>query len=305
MSARRRWCVARHGCIEVAVTTIPAPRGTVGRISACRRCADLAGVQVPAEVVEAVASKRAPKRSTWTPPAPVLAVAAEGTSRQRRPSVDSLLSQTTRALLWLDEQPGGVLDRRAMCAALGRTALQTAEAALYMRRRGWLYRDVAGRDVMTPGGHEEARLRRDELDALTPEQRAQEPRVRTGKRDESKARYSSGRPVCPSHLRESDAARRRMDDAMLKQIQTRVLWWLAEPGHGGTGYMEQAAADLGLSTTQVRAVNKAIVARGWAMLGRLTPAGKVEVQRRRDVQARRAAEVQAEVGWAVKAGGVP
>lgn len=174
--SRPRFCAAR-GCFSPAVTTIPAPRGIVGRVSACPDCYQRAtghtwnapALERPARPARkaAPASNPAPRpvepgtgpakrypSGRVVSPSDVRLAEAKGARAARR-TVGAVI---TRLLWWLCETtPEGRYWRVAAAASLAVTPNQVDVAYRYLRRSGWVAEDRS----VTDAGRSEASRRRD------------------------------------------------------------------------------------------------------------------------------------------------
>lgn len=169
--SRPRFCAAR-GCFSPAVTTIPAPRGIVGRVSACPDCYQRAtGKPWDAPALERPA-RPAPKPARRPPSAPLpgpvrrfpsgrvvspsdVRLAEAKGARAARRTVGAVI---TRLLWWLCETtPEGRYWRVAAAASLAVTPNQVDVAYRYLRRSGWVAEDR----TVTDAGRSEASRRRD------------------------------------------------------------------------------------------------------------------------------------------------
>ena len=281
--ARRRYCVARCGCMGVAVSFVPAPRGTVGRVSACADCYQRETGRpwdgpVPAVVPPPKVRQAPALRLVERQPEAVTVRAVEG---RRTPSVSTLLSMTTRAMIWCEET-GAKADGETLRAGLGLSVTESGSVVQNIRARGWQGSD----GKLTAAAVVEARLRRVELDGL-PAHVKNKPRHKPGPpMDPTAERYPCGRTVGPSDKARAAESKWRAEEAMLGEVRTRLLWWLLDGPRGGYGWMQRAGVDLDLDARQVRHGAKALAERGWMVEGMITDAGRAEATRRREVQAR-------------------
>lgn len=164
MTARRRYCVARMGCQGLAVTTVPAPRGTVGRVSACASCYERATGKAWTGATLSPVEPPAPRKSGRITAAPVLLDREPKTGRRqdRRASERELRSMTTRILLWMQEQ-GRPVGQVEVVRATKIPDRQVWGVLRNLHQRGWT---VEGGRSLSADGAREATLRRAELAEL-------------------------------------------------------------------------------------------------------------------------------------------